>query len=105
LQRNGAIAHVNSAGLPIGLFADAEYGTCTLQLEAGDLLAVASDGITESAGQSDEFFGGANLRACLQRAGHASAGEVLAAVFSACEEFGGDAAQRDDSSLLVLRRQ
>jgi serine phosphatase RsbU (regulator of sigma subunit) len=105
LHREGTTERVNSAGLPVGLFADAEYKCGSLQLQPGDLLAVASDGITECVGSADTQFGDISLIRSLRAHAPRGASAALAAAFQECERWAARSQPADDASLLVLQRR
>ena len=50
------------AGFPIGVDADAEYGSFDLTLEPGDCLAMFTDGLSEAMNSSEELFGLARMQ-------------------------------------------
>ena len=74
-----------------------------MDLLAGDLLLVYSDGIVEARNNADEEFGGARLEAQLRRVSMGAVDNVLFSVLGAVQDF---AARElaDDTSLVVVRR-
>jgi serine phosphatase RsbU (regulator of sigma subunit) len=104
LIRCGAKAEAILAnGVPIGVMEKAAYDTASVTLGAGDILLLATDGITE-ARQGGEFYGPEGLMAAadaaaLLGASLASCGEAIVA--DARAYSGG--AFRDDVCLLLAR--
>jgi len=45
---SGSTTFLEATGPPLGLFVDAEYGTCTAVLSAGSTLLIFTDGLTDS---------------------------------------------------------
>lgn len=94
---------VEGAGLPMGLFCEAEYTPRDLQLAPGDTLLLYTDGWTEAATDEGEY-GIGRAAAILRRAKDRPLAELLAACRADMEEFLGGAPRGDDLTLLALRR-
>jgi phosphoserine phosphatase RsbU/P len=94
---------VEGAGLPLGLFCDAEYATRDLHLAAGDTLLLYTDGWTEAATDDGEY-GIGRAAAALRRARDLPLADLLAACRGSMEEFLAGAPRGDDLTLLALRR-
>jgi serine phosphatase RsbU (regulator of sigma subunit) len=54
--RNGKELELD-CGLPLGVFAKAEYDETVLRLEPGEQLTFLSDGVVEARGRDGELFG------------------------------------------------
>lgn len=94
---------VEGAGLPLGLFAAAEYSTRDLQLSPGAVLMLYTDGWTEAEADAGEF-GIGRAAAVLRRVKDRPLSEILAACRSEMEDFLAGAPRQDDLTLLALRR-
>ena len=105
LVRDGEVQEIRAAGVPLGLFADTEYEEMTLDLQPGDAVLFASDGILESENAQQEEFGVRRLTALLQTvARNQSASEICELILAATDEYsGGGLMPSDDRTLLVLR--
>ena len=103
LIQRGSVQRLETGGLIVGLFPQAEYDEETLQLEDGDLLVVFSDGVTEAFNTAGEEFGEARLLACLEGHRDAAPADVLKRILSSVREFAASAAQSDDVTALVLK--
>ena len=69
LQRaDGRIERIGHGGLPVGVFANAEYEEVFLTMEAGDRLFIASDGLTETENPRGDTLGDDGLQAILRTA-------------------------------------
>jgi sigma-B regulation protein RsbU (phosphoserine phosphatase) len=79
------------------------YDQTELRLDPGDLLVLASDGITETQGESGEEYGVRRLRELIESHPEASASELLDALFADVHEFSAGARQKDDRTLIVVK--
>jgi sigma-B regulation protein RsbU (phosphoserine phosphatase) len=95
-RRNGAIETLPAGGMPLGAFPDQQYAEGHLVLEAGDALAVYSDGLVDA--RRDRSLGNADFAASL--AGAASAAEMVEQLL---ELAAAPAKLPDDLTVLVLR--
>ncbi len=105
LVRDGEVQEIRVAGVPLGLFPDTEYDEMTLDLQPGDAVLFASDGILESENAVPEEFGVKRLISLLQTVSpRHSASEICDLILNATDEYsGGGFAPHDDRTLLVLR--
>jgi serine phosphatase RsbU (regulator of sigma subunit) len=107
LRANGDLEFLSDGGMLLGVIADARYACGTFRLEAGDVLMVYSDGITESVNSAGDEFGDARLEAQLRRAhsgtSNAGAESVLFSVLGAVQDFASPSPLIDDMSLAVVR--
>lgn len=107
LRASGDVERLSAVGPPLGLplFDGTEtfYGAKSIQLQAGDLLFVFTDGVVEAVDQNDEDFGEERLLFCLRGASHDPAAEVLRKVMAEVSRFVGYTRQHDDITCLVFR--
>ncbi len=86
----------------IGMFPEWHGGEAQVELAAGDILAIYSDGITETCGETGEEFGPDELARTLSANRSGTAAELLQVVESAVEQFRvGE--QLDDATLVIAR--
>jgi sigma-B regulation protein RsbU (phosphoserine phosphatase) len=104
LRADGALERLCEGGLLLGVLADAVYARGVVQLHAGDMLVVYSDGIIESLNNAGEEFGYERLNARLRESQTDSADSVLFSVLGAVQDFAGTRPLIDDMSLAVVRR-
>ena len=104
LRTSDSVELLRAGGCVLGVFEDAEFEEGTADLNPGDLLALYSDGITESRNTSADEYGEERLTAALSRHRHEGAAGVEEAVFAELVKFAAGAPQYDDSTLLILRR-
>jgi sigma-B regulation protein RsbU (phosphoserine phosphatase) len=105
LVRGGSAREIRVEGVPLGLFPDTEYEETAIDLEAGDLVLFASDGILESENGQLEEFGSERLHALLANASpEISANELSEKIIAATDDHSGPGTNpHDDRTLLVLR--
>ncbi len=105
LGRDGTVTTLATNGMPLGLFADAEYGESEAALAPGEFLFLSTDGITEAPDAAGTFFGdtGFDRRLAAAAEGAPSADEAARRLVDAVLEFAaGD--PNDDVTLLVAKR-
>jgi sigma-B regulation protein RsbU (phosphoserine phosphatase) len=105
LVRNGRVEAILLEGVPLGLIPDTEYDETTIDLEPGDVLVFASDGILESENPTREEFGPERLAALLAAISHGhSAREIADQILAATDGHSGAGIEpHDDRTLVVLR--
>ncbi|HEX4953189.1 MAG TPA: SpoIIE family protein phosphatase [Thermoanaerobaculia bacterium] len=94
---------VEGAGLPLGLFSEAEYASRELHVGRGDVLMLYSDGWTEAETDEGEY-GIGRAAAALRRARGLPLTDLLAACRADMQDFLAGAPRGDDLTLLAVRR-
>jgi tetratricopeptide (TPR) repeat protein len=89
--------------LPLGAYQKVEYGSCDVEMTAGDALVLFTDGIPEAMNRDDEFYSFERLESTLLEHSSLDARELLDAVLSDVAGFTGDRTQEDDITILVLK--
>lgn len=102
LRRERGLKRLDSTCTVIGLFKDWECPIAECQLSAGDVLALYTDGITESFNASGEEFGEHRLIEALQKHAELPAQELLSAVINQVHNFSRQE-QYDDITLIVAK--
>jgi sigma-B regulation protein RsbU (phosphoserine phosphatase) len=90
-------------GTVLGLFSDCHYDQETIEVSAGSLLVMFSDGVTEPENPQGEEFGEKRLADVAQQNPDASAQAVMAALVAAADQWAGKAEQTDDVTIIVAR--
>jgi phosphoserine phosphatase RsbU/P len=103
LRPGGAVEPLNSNNTVVGLFEQWECFLSAAELAPGDLLALCTDGVTESSNDRGEEFGQERLLASLRRHSALPAKELGAAVIQDVLAFS-DGRQFDDLTLLIARQ-
>src|SRR5687767_4218870 len=100
----GAPAAWLAAGGPVlGLLPGATYEFDSVTLEAGDLVVICSDGVTEARNAAGEEFGRERLIEAMTGCHGAKPDAVLERLFGAVRKFSQGTPQGDDITGLVLR--
>jgi sigma-B regulation protein RsbU (phosphoserine phosphatase) len=111
MHADGSVERLTATATVIGLFEQWECSVREVQFDAGDLLVVFSDGVTEAAvGQAsglsvatdDEEFGEARLIDVVRAARDHSANEIVNAILDGVQQFS-QGGQSDDLTLLIAR--
>jgi sigma-B regulation protein RsbU (phosphoserine phosphatase) len=105
LVRDGTVQEIRVAGVPLGLFPDSQYDELTVELQPGDAMLFASDGILESEDAQQQEFGLKRLTAVLEKISpRQSAKDICEEILNATDAYsGGGFAPSDDRTLVVLR--
>jgi len=102
LRSNGELARLDSTCTVLGLFKCWECSVKDCILGQGDILAIYTDGVTESFNAADEEFGEERLAEALQRNRDLPPKELIAALVRQVQQFScGE--QHDDITLIVAR--
>lgn len=105
LVSNGEVRPTPSTGLPIGLFADGEYGSEPLRMGKGDSLVFYSDGLSELFNPAGQLYGAERLMELLRANGDFSPRELLAGIVADADRFRAGGPAGDDLTVMVLRRE
>jgi sigma-B regulation protein RsbU (phosphoserine phosphatase) len=90
-------------GPALGIVDPARYPVCSLQLHAGSILVIYTDGITECRSPAGEEFGEDGLAAVLQGCTGADADCVRDTILAALEEHCAPGRPGDDTTFVVLQ--
>ena len=93
-----------AGGLPLALFASAEYDTAAVHLEPGDSIVAFTDGITEAMNASQDLYGEERLVQLLaQQTAATPVEEIVRAVIAGAYTFADGAPASDDMTVLGIR--
>jgi serine phosphatase RsbU (regulator of sigma subunit) len=104
IHRGGEVDLLESQGLPIGMLPGNPYGAASLQMWSGDLLALYTDGLTESASPAGEEFGEAALAAFLAERRAEPLLAIDAHLMDELDRHTRGAPYLDDRTILLVRR-
>jgi serine phosphatase RsbU (regulator of sigma subunit)/predicted enzyme related to lactoylglutathione lyase len=102
LRRDNTVERLDSTGTVLGLFKEWNGSTGEHQLDSGDLLALYTDGATESVNHEGEEFGDRRLVNTLQRHRELCPETLLKALTEEIHEFSGHH-RHDDLTFIVAR--
>src|SRR6266851_398999 len=105
LVRSGRVELIRLEGVPLGLLPETKYDESTVELQPGDVVLFASDGILESVNAGHEEFGLERLTVLLSGLSQEHSASVIAEqILQATDEHSGAGIPpHDDRTLLVLR--
>ena len=98
-----ALERLESGGPVLGVLPAATYHSGMVQVEAGDVLVVYSDGVCEATNLRDEEFGEQRIAETVQRHIDGSPQSICDAILAEVDEFLGKLKAHDDQTLLVVR--
>jgi sigma-B regulation protein RsbU (phosphoserine phosphatase) len=104
LRANGEVSHLPCTGLALGQFPRQTYEEEVCTLEAGDILAIYSDGVSEANNLAEEEFGTDRLIDVMRRNSAAPPEAIVDEVFRELDEFAGEAPQFDDITIMIVKR-
>ncbi len=103
-RRSGQIERIGRGGLPVGVFANAEYEEVFLNLQAGDRLFISSDGLTETESPRGETLGEEGLQAILRTNATLRGDALLESICWSAAQYAGGRSNDDVSAVLIERR-
>ena len=98
-------AGIEATGLPLGLFAGAEYSVRKLTLAPDQGILLYTDGLTEARNILDEEFGIERLSSFLGRHSHLPGPDLIRSCRQQWSDFVGTAPRTDDVTIMLLRRR
>ena len=101
--RGGKVEIPAISGVPLGLIAGTEYENLTLPVEAGDLIVLVSDGITEATDRARVQYGDERLPQVVEAHSKASASDLLDTIFNDVSMFAAGGRQDDDRTVIVAK--
>ena len=92
-------------GLVLGVEPQVDYEEQEVRLAPGSILALYSDGVTETSNGNGQSFDEPHVLQTLHRANPASARSILTEMLDSVDRFRKTAEQQDDMTLVIVRRQ
>jgi serine phosphatase RsbU (regulator of sigma subunit) len=102
LRRDESLERLESTSTVLGLFPEWDCSIAECRLCRGDILALYTDGITESCNEAGEEFGERRLIAALLRNRQLSPQSLLRSIVDEVQQFSSHE-QRDDITLVIAR--
>jgi serine phosphatase RsbU (regulator of sigma subunit) len=103
LRGTGGLEEMPSTGLPIGMLSGRGYREGTADVAEGDLLFFYTDGCVEAESETGEMFSAERLETVLRSAAAPGAGDALALVETAVNQFRGTREPFDDATMMVVK--
>jgi serine phosphatase RsbU (regulator of sigma subunit) len=104
LRANREIEKLEPTGGVLGVHPEFSYSETEVDLQAGDLLLLYTDGVTEALNASQELFGDERLDQFLLTKGNLSAEELLNKLLEEVRRFTGKRELDDDLTLIALKK-
>ena len=101
----GTVEQLGSGGLPLGIKADATFREGRTQLQAGDVLVIYSDGVSEAVSPSGEEFGTTRLHDVISHNMDASAAGIRDRIEAALTKWSQGTPASDDITLVIVKRE
>ena len=103
LREGGSVEALDdAAGMPLGMFADAEVSDVWCSLAAGDAIVLYTDGVVEARDATGEQFGQERLESLLKSCAGRTADGIARRIELAAMDFQGETAS-DDVAIVVAR--
>ena len=102
LRADGTLERLESTTTIVGAFSKWDCPIREISLQAGDVLLIYTDGITEATNEAGEEFGDQRLASLLRELRGRSAEAILESVFAAVQQYT-TGEQSDDLTLVVIR--
>jgi sigma-B regulation protein RsbU (phosphoserine phosphatase) len=99
--RGSEIIKLRVEGVPLGLLPDREYEEISFQAQAGDVIILYSDGISDHMNPAGEEYGRWRLGNVVRSHSKKSAQQLLAAIFADLDRFNPELF--DDQTVVVLK--
>ena len=100
---DGKIELINIAGLPSGLFDDADYDELSFRAKPGEMFVFFSDGILDARNRAGAMFGRGRLEEVVSQNLDAPPDTVVTAIFKAVAEHAAGEDAFDDQTVVVIR--
>jgi sigma-B regulation protein RsbU (phosphoserine phosphatase) len=91
------------SSIALGATEEATYENHTIYLNAGDLLFMFTDGVTEAMDERNNLYGEPRLEGRLDKFSGASASSLIFSIYQDIKEHAASAPQSDDITMLALR--
>jgi serine phosphatase RsbU (regulator of sigma subunit) len=97
---NRTFCELSFVQFPLGLVPDAQFVAMEINVEPGDLLLIATDGILETSNAQDREFGNSGLETCVAVNASVPLPQLAGFILNAVAAWG---KQQDDQTLLIVR--
>jgi len=102
LLHQGSVERLTATATVLGLFRNWECSVAEARMQAGDILCIYTDGITEATGENGKEFGEPRLLQVLHENHHLEAASIVHKVEQAVEQFR-SGEQEDDLTMVIAR--
>ena len=103
IRSEGSAVDLREGGMVVGLFDDVRYASGQLKFQGGDVLALCTDGITESMDELQDEYGSERLADCIRGAITQTATEIVTAVNADVVTFSRRGTHLDDKVMIAIK--
>lgn len=104
VRADGSRKLLDDSGLPLGIFDDSRYSESVVDFQAGDILLLYTDGVTEACSECDEPFSLTRLEEVVRGAAHLDAAGICRAVAEEVNQYAaGIGGPEDDLTVAVIK--
>ena len=100
---DGKMEVIEAAGIPLGLFDEAEYDEFTFKAKPGDIFVFFSDGILDATNRAGEMFGRSGVERVISACGEQSPDCIVNSLFQAVEEHAAGEVTFDDQTVVAIK--
>ena len=101
--RAGKVEMLETAGLPLGLFSDAEYDEITVRPAPGDVFVFFSDGILDAVSADGRMFSRSRVEEIVAATCQGSADDIVTAIFQTVCEHAASVEAFDDQTIVAVK--
>jgi serine/threonine protein phosphatase PrpC len=94
----------SEGGMPIGMFCAQQFDLQRAHLAPGDMLVLATDGMTEAEGEANQPYGLQRLAAAAQEHGRAASSAIVDACLRSLDGWRAHRRIEDDVTVMVVKR-
>ena len=102
-RKSGAIERLETGGVPFGILENAPYQSGEVLIEAGDWLAIFTDGVIEAENTMQQEYGEVRFITMLHSGVMLAPSMLLDSILADIDRFVGSAQQHDDVTCILLR--
>ncbi|MFP4528884.1 MAG: PP2C family protein-serine/threonine phosphatase [Candidatus Kapaibacterium sp.] len=103
--KNGIMSPLPGGNPALGLVHGVKFHTTGFSMNAGDIMVIYSDGLTEACNEYGDFFGEERLLGLIEKVKSRQANIIGEYIIETARRFTGDESSHDDLSLIVLRKE
>jgi sigma-B regulation protein RsbU (phosphoserine phosphatase) len=103
MDADGKVRFMERGGLPLGMFRNTRYYEYYQSIEAGQILVLYTDGVTEAANPKGEEYGRGRLEKAVQANRHLSAREMITAIQQDVNVWTDGVGATDDMTFFIIK--
>ena len=101
--RDGQCVTIDAEGMLIGILENIHFDQGLVKLDAGDILVLYTDGVTEAANGAGEQFGEERLYRVVQQNSNMTAQGLGEEIYRQVHQYSEDVVQYDDITMVVMK--